>query len=155
MDRLYRDLVAENDEFVDLWNNLAPESWTLVQLLESLTSMLVIYAVGEAQIDRVTASKNIYFRRICERYCDNEKYKVMALEERPEKTSTVTDWIRIETPLSEFSDLGKRCLERLKRQLQNRFRYDLPSDFIPIFLDPVTCPMAKVRIPSDRYEEAK
>jgi hypothetical protein len=90
MDRLYRDLVAENDEFVELWNNLSPESWTLVQELESLTSMLVIYAVGEAQIDRVTASMNFYFRRICERYCDNEKYKGMELEEKPEKTNTVT-----------------------------------------------------------------
>jgi hypothetical protein len=42
----------------------------------------------------------------------------------------------------------------LKRQLENRFRYDLPYDFIPISVDPVTCPMAKVLIPSDRYEEA-
>jgi hypothetical protein len=154
MDRLYRDLVAENDEFIELWKNLSPECWTLVQELESLTSMLVIYAIGEAQIDRVTASKNFYFRRICERYCENEKYKVMELNERPEKRSTVSDWIRIEKPLSEFSDLGKRCLERLKRQLENRFRYDLPHDFIPIFVDPVTSPMAKVMIPSDRYEEA-
>jgi hypothetical protein len=78
----------------------------------------------------------------------------MKLEERTEKTSRVTDWVRIEKPLSEFSDLGKRCLDRLKQQLEYRFRYNLPYDFIPIFMDPVTCPMEKVLIPLHRYERA-
>jgi hypothetical protein len=62
MERLYRDLVQENDKFVDLWNNISRVSWMLVQELESLTSMLVVYALVEVQIDRVTASTNFYFQ---------------------------------------------------------------------------------------------
>jgi hypothetical protein len=56
--------------------------------------------------------------------------------------------------LSEFSELGKRCLDPFKRLLEYQFRYNLPYDSIPICVDPVTCPMVKVLIPSDRYEEA-
>jgi hypothetical protein len=112
---------------------MSKEFWTLAQEMESLTSILVSYALGEAQLDRVTASTTFYFRKICEKYSNMDKYRVMDYTTRPHKTSTIKDFFRIEKSISDFSELGKRCLSRLKGQLDIRFAYDSPNQFVPIF----------------------
>jgi hypothetical protein len=116
--------------------------------------MLVAYKLGESQLDSVTALKHFNFRQICERYSMLDNCRVMDLATGPDLASTITEYNRIDKPRSEFRDLGKRCLEQLKQQLDIRFGYGNPNKLVPIFLDPVTCPMAKVLIPADRYKEA-
>jgi hypothetical protein len=82
MDRLYRDSKGKDEDFTELWTTMPKEFSTLVKEMERLTSILVSYALGEAQLDLVTASATFYFRRICEKYSSMDKYQVIYLSTR-------------------------------------------------------------------------
>jgi hypothetical protein len=153
LNRLYRDLKGKDEDFTKLWTTMPKEFCTLVQEMESLTSILDSYALGQAQLALVAASTTFYSRRICEKYSNMDKFQVMDLSTRPHLTSTTKDFYRIEKLISDFTELGKKCLSRLKKQLDIRFAYDSPYQFYPFFLDPVMCPMEMVIITPNYYED--
>jgi hypothetical protein len=49
-----------NDMFTGMWDAIIQGDWVLIQENESLTFMLVNYALGESQMDKVAASIYIY-----------------------------------------------------------------------------------------------
>jgi hypothetical protein len=153
--RLYTDLKEEDDiAFVKLFDEITEEDWELIAEMESLTFILVSYALGEAQMDKVMASKSFYFRSICKKYCTLQSFDLMKLTERPMKNDTIKCWKRRSKTINSFTDTGKKCLQRLSQQLDLRFKYEKPEQFLPVFLDPVTCPLSDKLIPTEYFAAA-
>ena len=61
---------------------------------------------------------------------------------------------RINTDLSQFSRLGQTARLRLIGQLDKRFGDASADDYLPIFLDPVTCPYSKSLCTKDVHKDA-
>jgi hypothetical protein len=106
--------------------------------LESLTYILVHYALGKAQMDIVMSSKKFYFRSICKKYCTLQVFKVMSVSERPQPGITIKSWPRKDKGLSLYflvEDVYKDLID-------SSFKYDIAPEYLPVFLDSVVWPLA-------------
>jgi hypothetical protein len=81
-------------------------------------------------------------------------FKIMQIGNRPEKHDTIRTAPRVVKSLDDFTDNGNKCLNRLQEQIKVRFQYNSPTQFLTVFLDPITCAMAKSLIPENMYDSA-
>jgi len=146
MSKFHMQLDDLNDDFTELWVAMTDEDWQLVVELEALTVILSNYALGEAQVDCVTASIVMFFRKVCHDYAKLNKYKLLQMK-RPQVNTTVQSMERIEIDLSQFSILAQTARQRLICQLDKRFGDASAENYLAIFLDPVTCPYSKSLCP--------
>ena len=153
MSKLYTQLDDLNDDFSKLWEAMSDEDWQLVVELEALTVFLSNYALGEAQMDSVTASAVIFFRKVCQDYANLNSYKLLEMV-RPHANTTLKSMERVDTSLSEFSTLARTARRRLICQVEKRFGDASAGDYLPIFLDPVTCPYSKSLCPEEVHKNA-
>jgi hypothetical protein len=155
MKKLYTDDLEQlnNSEFVPLFASVSEQSWLIAAEMESLTSQLVNYAQNESQIDRVTAATIFFYRYVCEKYSDQQSFKILDLHHRPSINTMITNFPREPKDLEDFTNHGKICNTRLKEQLKLRFKFDKDYQFLPVFLDPITCPLASKLIPQEYYND--
>ena len=106
MSKLYAQVDELKDDFTKLWEAMTDEDWQLVVELEALTACLSKYALGEVQMDCVTASAVVFFRKVFHDYANLKNYKLLKMI-RPQANTTVKSMERIDTNLLQFSRLGQ------------------------------------------------
>lgn len=130
-------------EFTQVWNALTSDDVKAMQEMEAVCESLSKYAMCEAQ----TASKHdshliLLYRMLLRDSLYKDEYRVIDLG-RPGPTQTMKGFPRKERKVEEFTDTAKKCIERLKSQMNKRLSAPTPQNCVSALLDPTTLHYAK------------
>lgn len=123
--------------------------------MEAVTCKLSEYAVTAAQADNASnTSLKSFYRKIAEKAIMGDGFHVMSLG-RMDINKKAANWPREYRKVSDFTELGKRCLNRMREQVLLRLPPLGPHDSIPVLLDPLTKSFAKQLLsqPSNLHDD--
>jgi len=145
---MFRSIIGNNflldkfkgtcDEFDNLWNKLTNDQKRVMQEVEAVCKSIVDYTLGMAQSSNDTNSHLLTFYRTMVRDVIKRKYFMVMKLERQSLDVTLGTWPREKRKVEEFTAGGKKCLERLKHQLEDRLDTPTPLKCLAVLLDPVT-----------------
>jgi hypothetical protein len=89
-----------------------------------------------------------FYRQVLRANANKSKFQVMKLG-RQAPTTTLNNWPREKKSVKDFTDAGKKCLERLQKQIDERLPAPKPERSLAVLLDPATKKFAEELLNED------
>ena len=124
--------------------------------MEAITFQVAVYTNNEAQMNWVMASWIIFLRHETSKFIFSTRFQVIPFERNPRSTDSYKKFICIIFLVKtyELNDMTKKCLLRLKHQVNIRFPKQRAEECIVVFLDICSANIADHIIYADIYYEA-
>ncbi|KAE8886070.1 hypothetical protein PF003_g29820 [Phytophthora fragariae] len=128
----------EGDEYVFI--NLMHADWKLMSEMEAIVGSFADLTRAEVQRNDLVASELIVLLKSTEErlymYCN--EFMVYDIASPQFTTTMVASFPRFSVPVAHLSDLGQRCLARLRGQVEKRLAKANPETVMILLLDPRT-----------------
>ena len=108
-----------------------------IQEIEAVCRHVSQYAVGDSQksTNAFNSSMLPFYCQMLRANANKSKFQVMKLG-RQVPTTTLNNWPREKKSVKDFTDAGKKCLERLQKQIDERLPAPKPERSLAVLLDP-------------------
>ena len=145
--KVYSD---SDKDFKKVWSKLSEEDMESIQEIEAVCRHVSQYAVGDSQksTNAFNSSMLPFYRQVLRANANKSKFQVMKLG-RQAPTTTLNNWPREKKSVKDFTDAGKKCLERLQKQIDERLPAPKPERSLAVLLDPATKKFAEELLNED------
>ena len=163
---LLNKMVGTSDDFDKVWGalysqdpNSIHQDLRAMQEMEAVCKTLADYALTNAQKSKDHDSHLLpMYRQMVKNIVDKTEFKVMRIGNRVSPNATLKYWPREIRQVSDFTDKGKKCFERLRHQMSERLPPLESRQCMATLLDPTTKLFAKVLLTAESatlYEETR
>lgn len=122
----------------NVFSDISLGEWGLIVELEAVTDYLSRLALVEVQREAMVSSYLPVFRRAVMDKLSASSLSCYDLDGARDARTNERTLKRTKRSVDNFSDAGKRCISRLKAQMQERFPIAEAATLMPLFCDPRT-----------------